>query len=180
MIADPATIRQFWFQDLEPAAWFRADPALDLSIRDRFFATYQEAAAGRLAAWLDTAQDGLALILLLDQFPRNMFRGSARAFATDDRACAVADNLIARGLDRRLATLERRFVYLPFEHAEDLAQQDRAIALMRAAGDTEGLIWAEKHRDVIRRFGRFPHRNDVLGRPSTAAERAFLAEHPGF
>ena len=116
----------------------------------------------------------LALIIVLDQFPRNMCRGSARTFAADPAARAVADRALARGFDQNLALNERQFFYLPFEHSEALADQERSCALCRATGDAELLKWAELHADIIRRFGRFPHRNAVLGRTTTPDEQAFL------
>jgi uncharacterized protein (DUF924 family) len=116
----------------------------------------------------------LALLLVLDQFPRNMFRGSARAFAADGAAREVADRAIARGFDQEAKSEERSFFYLPFEHSENLADQERCVALARATGDADTLEWAELHADIIRRFGRFPHRNAVLGRAATAAEQEFL------
>ena len=113
-------------------------------------------------------------MILLDQFPRNIFRGSARAFAADPLARAVADRAIARGFDQRVAQAQRLFFYLPFEHSEQLADQERAVALVRALGDADLLKWAELHADIIRRFGRFPHRNAALGRTTSRVEQAFL------
>ena len=144
-----------------------------MAIRSRFLATY-EAAAARTLAWDDSAEGALALLIVLDQFPRNMFRGSARAFAADPLAREVATRAIARGFDQQVAVAERSFFYLPFEHSEVLADQERCIALNRASHDADALKWAEIHADIIRRFGRFPHRNAVLGRATTAEEQAFL------
>ena len=143
-------------------------------IRERFFDTYEAAAAGKLSDWEQSAQGALALLILLDQFPRNMFRGDARAFATDPLARAVTAGAIVRGFDSQVPKELRGFFYLPFEHSEDLADQERCIALYKAAGDADGLKWAEIHADIIRRFGRFPHRNAVLGRTTTPEEQAFL------
>ncbi|HEU5272563.1 MAG TPA: DUF924 family protein, partial [Xanthobacteraceae bacterium] len=145
----------------------------DADIRTRFLATYEAAAAGRLA-WDETADGALALLIVLDQFPRNMFRGSARAFAADPLARTIASRAIERGFDQAAAPSERSFFYLPFEHSEALADQERCIALNRAAGDADALKWAEQHADIIRRFGRFPHRNKALGRATTPEEQAFL------
>ncbi len=136
--------------------------------------THEAAAAGKLTAWEQDAQGALALLILLDQFPRNMFRGSARAFATDPMARAIAAGALVRGFDARAPEGMRSFFFLPFEHSEDLADQERCIALNKAAGDADGLKWAEIHADIIRRFGRFPHRNAVLGRVTTPEEQAFL------
>src|SRR5262249_9761011 len=136
--------------------------------------TYVAAAAGLLAAWEEDAESALALLIVLDQFPRNMFRGDPRIYAADPVARAVADRAIARGFDRRYAPPERQFFYLPLEHSENLADQERCGALNRAAEDADGVKWAEIHADIIRRFGRFPHRNRILGRTTTPEEQAFL------
>ncbi|MGH6977443.1 MAG: DUF924 family protein, partial [Stellaceae bacterium] len=134
-------------------------------------------AAGKLTPWEQSAPGALALLILLDQFPRNMFRGQARAFATDPLALAIASRAILNGFDgAKFGTLPdmRGFFYLPFEHSENLADQERAVALYKAIGDADGLKWAELHAGIIRRFGRFPHRNAVLGRVTTPEEQAFL------
>jgi uncharacterized protein (DUF924 family) len=174
MLSDPADVLAFW-RAAGPDKWYEKDDAFDAAIRERFLATYAAAAAGRLAAWENTAEGALALVIVLDQFPRNMFRGDARSFAADPLARAVADRAIARGFDKLYVPPERRFFYLPFTHSENLADQERCVALNRAAADDEGVKWAELHADVIRRFGRFPHRNQMLGRATTADEQAFLA-----
>ena len=166
-------ILAFW-REAGPKKWFNKDAAFDQEIRTRFLATHEAAAAGTLADWENTAEGALALVILLDQFPRNMFRGSARAFATDPMAHRIADGAIAKGYDGQVSATDRQFFYLPFEHSESLADQDRCVTLFRAAGDAELLKWAELHADIIRKFGRFPHRNAVLGRATTAAEQAFL------
>jgi len=174
----------FWFGApplRQRAEWFRKSETFDAEIRSRFGAAVEAGLGGRLpAVWAD---EPLAEILLLDQFTRNVFRGSARAFAGDARALALARGVVARGDDRRLRPLQRWFVYLPFEHAEDIAAQDEAVRLFEAlAADdralAEALDYAVRHRDVIRRFGRFPHRNAILGRQDTPEEAAFLRE-PG-
>lgn len=174
----PADIVMFW-RDAGPERWFNKDAAFDEEIRQRFLTSYEAAAEGKLSAWEDSAEGALALLILLDQFPRNMFRGSARAFAADPLARAVAAGALVRGFDAQVPSSMRAFFYLPFEHSEDLADQERAVALFKASGDADGLKWAELHADIIRRFGRFPHRNAVLGRKTTAEERAFL-EGGGF
>ncbi|MCP5289182.1 MAG: DUF924 domain-containing protein [Burkholderiaceae bacterium] len=187
-------MRAFWFLPDTGAGtaagfrpeWFRKDPAFDESIRARFGPLVERALtlpAGAPPAWGAAPDDVLAEILVLDQFPRNLYRGQPRAFAGDARALALALALIARGDDRRLRPLERLFAYLPLEHAEDLALQDRSVDLFSALaagheGFGEVLDYAERHRDVIRRFGRFPHRNAALGRASTPAEVEYLAQ-PG-
>jgi len=154
--------------------WFEPDEAFDAAIRQRFALTYEDAAAGRLRAWENSPEGALALVIVLDQFSRNMFRGSAKSFAADPLARAVAARAIARGFDQQVAMPERSFFYLPFEHSEELADQERSVALMGATGDADLLKWAELHADIIRRFGRFPHRNTVLARATTPEEQAFL------
>jgi uncharacterized protein (DUF924 family) len=184
-------VRAFWFGPAAEAGgplafrpeWFRKDAAFDESIRARFGPWVERALAVPAAAppaWGAAPADVLAEILLLDQFPRNLYRGQARAFAGDPRALALALGLLERGDDRRLQPLERLFAYLPLEHAEVGALQDRSVALFTALaaahdGFAEVLDFAERHRDVIRRYGRFPHRNAALGRPSTPEELAYLA-----
>jgi uncharacterized protein (DUF924 family) len=166
-------ILAFW-RAAGPDQWFEHDAAFDAEIRGKFLGAHEAAAAGKLDDWQATPDGTLALLLLLDQFPRNMFRGEARAFATDAAARAFANRAVAGGADRRFALPERRFFYLPLMHSENLADQERCIALCREAGDAEGVAYAEGHADVIRRFGRFPHRNPALGRATTQQEQAFL------
>jgi uncharacterized protein (DUF924 family) len=172
-VTKPEEVLAFW-RAAGPQRWFNKDDAFDADIRARFLPTYEAAAAGRLSAWEDTAESALALLLVIDQFPRNMFRADARAYAADPLARAVAERALAHGFDQQVAVAERVFFYLPFEHSEKLADQERAVALLRATGDADLLKWAELHADIIRRFGRFPHRNAVLGRQTTAEEQAFL------
>lgn len=173
MVASATDVVSFW-QKAGPDRWFKKDPAFDDEIRERFLATHEAAAAGQLSNWEQSAQGALALLILLDQFPRNIFRGDARAFATDPLARAIAAGAIIRGFDSQVPKEMRGFFYLPFEHSENLADQERCIAFHKAIDDTEGLKWAEIHADIIRRFGRFPHRNTALGRTTTAEEQAFL------
>jgi uncharacterized protein (DUF924 family) len=160
--------------------WFKVDPEFDNAIRRRFLPLQQRATAGHCADWAREAEPCLALILLLDQFPRNLYRGSAQAFATDASARAASQGALARGFDRSLAAACRQFIYLPFEHSEDLVDQERSVALFTAlARDpafARSLDYAKRHYEIIARFGRFPHRNAVLGRTSTAEEEAFLKE----
>lgn len=188
--AGPEDILAFWFglpadADYGQArtAWFRKDPAFDAAIRDRFLPAVEAALAGGLADWAATPAGALALLLILDQFPRNLFRGEARAFAGDARARTLAATVIDRGWDAGLLPVQRVFVYLPFEHSESLADQDRSITLFTALAEavpaTDGYLdYAYRHREVILRFGRFPHRNAALGRPSTPEESTYLAK-PG-
>lgn len=163
-----------------PAKWFAKSEAFDNAIRLRFEPVHHAAARGQYDAWADTAEGALALLLLLDQFPRNLYRGSAHAFATDPKARAIARAAVEVGQDSKVDPALRSFFYLPFEHSEDLADQELAVALCQAiadeTGDKEPLKWAIVHRDIIARFGRFPHRNPCLGRTTTAEERAFLDE----
>jgi len=169
----PAEVIAYW-RALGTDRWFKRDDTVDAEIHARFLPLYEAAAAGKLAAWEDTAESAFALLLALDQFPRNVFRGEARAFATDPLARAVAGRAIARGFDMSFANPERRFFYLPFMHSETLCDQERCAELCRRADDPEGVHYAEHHADIIRRFGRFPHRNAALGRATTPEERAFL------
>ena len=184
----PQDVLDFWFgapgspEYGEPrAAWFRKSDAFDQDVRERFLAVHEQAARGELTAWDATPRSLLALIIVLDQFPRNMYRNDARAFVTDALALAAAQRMVAHGWDRELGPVERGFAYLPYEHAEDLAMQQRAVALFEDANEpmmTDAAQWARKHRDVIARFGRFPHRNAILGRRSTPDEVEFLKQ-PG-
>jgi len=163
-----------YWRALGPKRWFVQDAAVDAEIRDKFNSLYTAALAGSLGHWEDDASGALAHIILLDQFPRNMFRGSAAAFAADRLARAAAGRAIERGFDRQAVKAERPFFYLPYMHSEELADQERCCGLCRAAEDAGTLKFAELHADIIRRFGRFPHRNAVLRRVTTPEEQAFL------
>jgi uncharacterized protein (DUF924 family) len=177
--AGPAELVAFW-QDAGPERWFNADPWFDAALHDRFAALHEQAAAGRLFSWEEDAPGALALILLTDQIPRNLYRHNAHAFATDELARHVADRALARGFDQATDQLLRGFFYLPFEHHENEVSQVRAVTLFEKlaeeSGDMEGLKWARLHWGLIARFGRFPHRNAMLGRLSTPEEAAYLAE----
>ena len=181
-----AEILDFWFTPggalAERDAWFRKDDAFDRDIRGRFGSALAAGLAGAYGEWCTMPRGALARVLLLDQFTRNAFRGTADAFAGDAGALATAEDAIEREFDRELDPYERWFLYMPFEHSEDPGMQDRAVALFTQLATETGvdspLPWAVKHRDVIRRFGRFPHRNETLGRVSTPDEIAFL-EQPG-
>lgn len=194
----PADVLRAWFDTDDATAiatplmdrWFKPDPALDDALRARFGALIGDGARGDLAAWEETPAGALALVVLLDQFSRNVHRGSALTYAADPAALSLAERMVARGDDRRIAWLARSFVYLPFEHAESLPAQDRAVGLFTAlaaeapahlsALGANLLDYAHKHRAVIARFGRFPHRNAELGRESTAEEQGFLVGGRGF
>lgn len=179
MPATPGDVLAVWRAAGE-ARWFEADPAFDAVIAARFRPTLEAAARGALAAWEETAEDALALVIVLDQFPRHLFRGTAQVYATDAAALAAAERAVARGHDAAVETSLRRFFYLPFMHAEDAAAQDRGVALNEALGDAEAIRYARHHRDLVARFGRFPHRNAVLGRASTIEEEAYLAGEDAF
>jgi uncharacterized protein (DUF924 family) len=173
-------VLEFWFNPALDAAqrnkrWFGKDPAFDADIRGRFLAVYEQAAAGQLDAWKRSSHECLALVILLDQFPRNMFRGEARAFATDAMAREAARALLARADE--LSPDERLFAWLPFEHSESLEDQNLACDLIAPLGE-ELLRYAQRHREIIERFGRFPHRNAILGRTSTPEEIEFVKQ-PG-
>lgn len=174
-----AELLDYWRQ-AGPAKWFAKDDAFDRALRERFEALHFAASRGELNDWTVTAEGALALILLLDQIPRNIFRGSAHAFATDPMARAVADQAVGRDLHLQLEPALRPFVFLPFEHSESRSDQDCAVVLYeqhaRECGDAESLKWAILHRDIIDRFGRFPHRNKVMGRETTEDEARFLAD----
>jgi len=162
------------------AKWFAKDDAFDAELRARFLDAHHAAARREHEALMEDAEGALALILLLDQVPRNVFRDSGHAFATDPLARHYAERAIAAGFDRAVDPMLRIFVYLPLEHSEALADQDRCVALVAAMGHAEYLKYAEAHRDVIRRFGRFPHRNRALGRVNTPEEQAWLEAGGGF
>jgi uncharacterized protein (DUF924 family) len=184
--ASASDVLEFWFgapgtpeHGQQRSVWFRKSHAFDDEVRSRFLDLYEQAEHGKLDSWHEDPQSLLALIIVLDQFPRNMFRGEARSFATDALALTAAQRMVAEGWDRGLPAFQRAFAYLPFEHAEDLAMQEQAVALFERDPElAEGAAWAGKHRSVIARFGRFPHRNAVLGRESTPNELEFLKQ-PG-
>lgn len=179
-MATPDQITHFWIDDVGPEGWYTSSDALDDTIRSRFLSDWQAAGDGQLDHWQDNAEGALAFVILTDQFPRNMFRGDARSFATDDTARDAASRAIGAGLDMKIDLPARQFFYLPFMHSEDLADQDRCVALMgermsapTGQGDT---LHARAHREIIRQFGRFPYRNAALGRDTTPAEQAFLSD----
>ena len=164
-----------YWREAGPERWFRKDPAFDADFRARFAAAHVAAASGALGAWADDPVGALALLILLDQFPRNAYRDTARMFATDASARAIAHHAIDRGFDRQTDIALRSFFYLPFMHSEVLAEQERSVEL-NAVLDDNTQRYAVLHRDIVARFGRFPHRNRMLGRPSTAQEQKFLDE----
>lgn len=185
-------ILHFWFGDPpytqqtyaeRRKLWFGKNPEVDCQIRDRLLETYHQASSGVLKDWRDSPHGCLALILVLDQFPRNMFRDQPQAFATDHQARTIAETAIAQGFDQELAPVERVFLYLPLEHSENLAHQNQCVALMQTLSEANPELqdvfdYALRHRAVIERFGRFPHRNRILGRENTIEETEFL-QQPG-
>jgi len=186
-VASIDDVLDFWFQpgdgpgfEQSKQNWFAKDDAFDQQIVDKFAADYERAAAGELDDWMGSAKGCLALLLLLDQFSRNMFRGSPKAFTADPKARAIADHAVAQGFDKSYGPQERFFFYLPFEHSEDITDQNRCLELVReipGAMEEEGNYkWAAAHHVIIERFGRFPHRNAVLGRESTDEELEFLTQ----
>jgi uncharacterized protein (DUF924 family) len=182
-------ILDFWFGKPDEADygkprkfWFIKNPEFDQEVRSRFLKDYQQAAAGKLDDWKTSPQGCLALIILLDQFPRNIFRGQPQAFATDPQALAYAQHAVAQGFDKQLLPIQRQFIYLPFEHSENLADQHQCIELFSMLKDhpecSSCVDYAHRHHKVIERFGRFPHRNEILGRETTPEEAEFLKQ-PG-
>jgi uncharacterized protein (DUF924 family) len=160
--------------------WFNSTPELDNEIRERFESLWREAASGQHDDWLENAEAALALVIVLDQFPLNMFRGQVKSFATEQRAIDICREAIAKGFDQQLPENRLAFLYLPLMHSENIEDQDLSVELFRAAGLKNNLRFAEHHREIIRRFGRFPHRNAILGRDSTAEELNWLASPEAF
>jgi uncharacterized protein (DUF924 family) len=174
-MATPDEILAYWLDELEPKSWYVSDEAVDATIRERFLHTWERATEGALSLWLTYPSGTLAYIILTDQFPRNMFRGDARSFSTDPIARAAAKMAIDRGWDMKIDEPARQFFYLPLMHSENLTDQDRCVRLVKSRMDSGStLLHARAHREVIRRFGRFPYRNEALGRATVDAEQAFL------
>ncbi len=168
-------VLQFWFEETQPAVWWKKDPAFDALVARRFGVLLDSARAGELQSWRETAPGALAEVIVLDQFSRNIFRDTPQAFAQDALALVLAQEAIRRGLDRLLTIQQRVFLYLPFMHSESRLIQQDSMRMYRALGIESNLDFALKHKAIIDRFGRYPHRNGVLGRESTAEEIAFLA-----
>jgi uncharacterized protein (DUF924 family) len=177
-ILGPADVLSFWFKELDRKSWFQSTPAMDAMITRRFAATHLDLARSIEGAWLASSENRLAALIVLDQFSRNIYRSTPLAFATDGLALQLARECIELGADAEVASEWRLFFYLPFEHSEDIADQDRSVALFGALGDADYLDYAQRHRLVIAQFGRFPHRNAFLGRRSTASELDYLSR-PG-
>lgn len=182
MTTTPDEVLKFWFEESRRAQWFGKEPAFDAEIDRRFGALTHQARDGKLERWVETPRSCLALIILIDQFSRNLYRGSPLAWSADVHALAIAKLALEKGFDQELTRTERTFMYMPLMHSEDLADQERSFALTRKnskGGDDfhrKNHESAVRHRDIIARFGRFPHRNEVLGRDSTTEELAFLEE----
>lgn len=178
-MATPEQVLTYWLDEVGPGGWYEASDALDADVRERFLSSWERAREGAYALWLTYPSGALAYTILMDQFPRNMFRGEARAFSTDRQAMAAAKAAIHRGWDMRIDEPARQFFYLPLMHSENLCDQERCIRLIKERMPQTGagnLLHARAHREVIRLFGRFPYRNAALGRPSTAPERSFVEQ----
>ena len=176
----PADVLAFWFVAEHERLWFRSTPEFDQLIRQRFETCWQNAAAGLMDRWADHADGALALVIVLDQFPLNMFRNRPESFATEAKAIAVSRDAIGRGFDEAMPDPRKAFLYMPLMHSESLEDQEHSVALFEAAGLDDNLRFARHHRDLIARFGRFPHRNDILGRTSSDKEIAYLASKEAF
>ncbi|MEW9918576.1 DUF924 family protein [Marimonas sp. MJW-29] len=174
----PQEILEFWLDEIGPKGWYEASDTLDATIRDTFLGTWEAASEGKFSLWLTYPSGALAYIILMDQFPRNMFRGEAKAFVSDRAALAAAKSAVERSWDLRIDEPARQFFYLPLMHSENLCDQDRSVRLicerMPETGESN-LLHARAHREVIRRFGRFPYRNAALGRNDTPGEKAFMS-----
>lgn len=176
----PQDVLDHWFSPHAKPLWFNSTPGFDDELRRRFETTWRQGRDGLLDHWTFNPQGALALVIVLDQFPLNMYRGKPASYSTAAKALGVAGQAVALAWDRKLADEERAFLYLPFMHSERLEDQERSVALFQAAGLTDGLHWARHHHELIRRFGRFPHRNAVLGRDSTPEELDYLASDEAF
>lgn len=175
-------IIRFWFEETAPQQWFQKNPDFDALVRTRFLPVYEAARSSGGETWSQDAEGALALCIVLDQFPRHMFRGTPEAFATDALALSIVKEAIKKGYDQVLEPVKRGFLYLPFQHSEDLAEQERSLKLYTAMKheNPAGYMYAQRHHEAIARFGRFPHRNEILGRESTPDELEFLRERDGF
>jgi uncharacterized protein (DUF924 family) len=173
-------VLSFWFEELSPKDWFEQSDEVDAQIHKRFADVHAKAAADETQTWRTTAEGRLAEIIVLDQFSRNMFRGTPNAFAYDAHALSLAEDALQHGVDTELTPQQRHFMYMPYMHSESKHMQAKSVALFEMLGNAEALTYAKEHRDIIERFGRFPHRNAILGRTSTPEEQEFLKTHSGF
>ena len=176
----PSEIVEFWFSEPVRRHWFKATPKFDRALSECFLPTWQAAADGQLSVWEATPLGTVALVIVLDQFPLNMFRNKPESFATAAIACQIAGEAIKKDFDQRLTAVQKTFLYLPFMHSEAMADQDRAVSLFENAGLMDNLRFARHHRALIKRFGRFPHRNRILGRKSTPEEVEYLNSKDAF
>lgn len=180
MKKEPEELIDFWFSDPVAKRWFRSTPQFDNELRQRYELLVNKAFAGELVDWKQTPQGSLALVILLDQLPLNIYRGKPQSFAGEAMAREVSSLAIENGWDRALTDRQKAFLYIPFMHSEDPADQERSVQLYRDAGLKDNLYWAEHHRRIVMRFGRFPHRNAILGRASTEDELAWLESDEAF
>jgi uncharacterized protein (DUF924 family) len=176
----PQEILDFWFSNEVRKLWFNSTPGFDALLRDRYQAAWEQGRRGELDHWTQSATGCLALVIILDQFPLNMFRGQALAYSTEARSRDVAQTAIQRNFDRQLEVQQRAFLYMPFMHSEELADQRRALELFDQPGLEGNLRFARHHHDIVAKFGRFPHRNETLGRDSSAAEIDYLNSKQAF
>ena len=175
-------IIHFWFEETAPQQWFQSTSELDENIKERFGVTLEMADEGLCNTWSVDAEGCLALVLLLDQFPRHVYRNTPQAFATDEKALLVAKQALHRGFDQVMEPVKRGFLYIPFQHSENISDQKRSVDLYGAMKDENpaGQMYAQRHFEPVEKFGRFPHRNEILGRESTEEEIEFLKTHKGF
>ena len=173
-------IIDFWFAEENKSLWFNSSPLFDSELKEQFEDTYIAACEGELSAWEDSAEGLLALVILLDQFPLNMYRGDAKCFSTEQRSREISLKSIEKGLDKKLSNEQKSFLYMPFMHSEEISDQDKAISLFEEAGLKENARFAHHHRDIVQRFGRFPHRNSILDRENTDAEKNYLVSGEAF
>ncbi len=176
----PQSIVEFWFSDKVRPLWFQSTPQFDAQLRESYELIWQQAAAGELDNWALTPVGALALVIVLDQFPLNMYRGDALCFSTEAKSREVAKQAIEQNLDVELTDEQKAFLYMPFMHSESMQDQDKSVSLYEAAGLADNLKFALHHRDIVRRYGRFPHRNKILGRQSTEVEQAYLQSDEAF
>ncbi len=176
----PQDVLEFWYTPPMSAHWFSSTPAIDQSIHNRFAPAWEQARQGELDAWKQQAEGCLALCIILDQFPLNMFRGEARSFSTEQQAVAICKHAVSQGFDQQLVPERLMFLYMPLMHSEFMTDQDESVRLFTAAGLADNVRFAEHHRSIVARFGRFPHRNVILGRTSSAQEQEYLASDEAF
>lgn len=180
LLHTPFEVLDYWFNELHPHQWFEKSDEVDAEIRSRFSSLHYEATKGELFIWRKTTSGRLAEIIVLDQFSRNIYRGTRKAFENDSVALVLAEEMVQLGLDKELSTIERAFAYLPFMHSESKIIHEMALKLFSSLGDQNNLHYEVLHKNVIDRFGRFPHRNEVLGRSSTREEMEYMKNNPDF